>query len=150
MRINYAKVCSATGEGMNSGYYAKLNDEEYFFKYSEDATFWCLVNGYQDIDEAFDKGVIEYLEWDGNSAGVSAPFIESCTKTTSYNMIVCYNDSNYQVNYSKVSDSWLGDMSHVTISDEFGYIIDEHSTQVPVGTYDTIKNFVISVKDYNE
>ena len=56
------KVCSITGETMTEGWVA--NDGEMYFKYEPDAIAWCLENGYDSIDDAFECEAIYWTEWE--------------------------------------------------------------------------------------
>ena len=58
----FARKCSVTGQGMNSGWVAY--DGEYHFKYESDAEAWCVERGYSDLQEAYDANVIYYTEWE--------------------------------------------------------------------------------------
>lgn len=59
--ITYARKCSKTGEGMNSGWVADNGDE--YFKNEVDAIHWCHMAGYADIDAAFADDAIYWTEW---------------------------------------------------------------------------------------
>jgi hypothetical protein len=140
-KVKYHKVCSVTGEGIYEGYYAKLDDEEYYFKYSSDAIFWCVCNGYDGIDDAFDKGVIEWREWDEGGAGSINPYIQSCQEDRVYNMEIIFGDALYKVQYTKSFDDWMGITETISVSDDYGYELDEVNPE-----YKYIKDFVIKIK----
>lgn len=57
----FAAKCSITGEGMNEGWVAY--DGEMYFANEEDALDWCIENGYEDIQEAYDDEVIYWTDW---------------------------------------------------------------------------------------
>jgi len=61
-RILFARKCSATGEGMNSGWVA--NDCDYYFKYEEDALAHAKEMGYADLGEAYEDDAMYYTEWE--------------------------------------------------------------------------------------
>jgi hypothetical protein len=145
LKIKFSKVCSVTGEGMNEGYYAKLDGKEYYFKYTEDATFWCLYSGFNSIDEAFDKDVIEYIEWVDGDAGTIDPYIKSCREEKTYHLEVVFNDDIYKVQCCKINDEWFGYMKTFYVSDEYGYAIDEGEY-----LYNRLVEFVKTVKCVNE
>lgn len=56
------KVCSITGETMTEGWVA--NDGEMYFKYEPDAIAWCLENGYDSIEDAYECEAIYWTEWE--------------------------------------------------------------------------------------
>lgn len=68
MATLYARCCSVTGEGMNSGWV--LNDGEEYFKYESDAaTAVRAIYGYdmtneQALEQAYDDEILYWTEWE--------------------------------------------------------------------------------------
>ena len=60
--INYARLCSVTGEGMNDGWV--VDTELKYFKYEADALAYAIKLGYTNIEDAFDHDVMYYTEWE--------------------------------------------------------------------------------------
>lgn len=63
----FARICSATNEGMNEGYLFEEN--LMYFINKEDAERFALEQGYADLDEAYDEGAYCYTEWDHEDEG---------------------------------------------------------------------------------
>ena len=57
----YARQCSATGEGMDEGWYSE--GDCLYFKYKEDALKYVATLGYNSIDDAYDDELIYYTSW---------------------------------------------------------------------------------------
>jgi len=55
------KVCDITGEPMTEGW---LADDSIYFKYEKDAIAWCIENGYESIDDAYECDAIYWTEWE--------------------------------------------------------------------------------------
>lgn len=62
IREIFARRCSATLEGMDSGWV--VNDGDEYFKYEKDAVKWCRENGYSSLKDAYKSNVIYYTEWE--------------------------------------------------------------------------------------
>ena len=58
----YARVCNATGEGMNEGWIFEGSDM--YFKYADDARDYANKIGYSSIQEAYDADECYYTEWE--------------------------------------------------------------------------------------
>jgi len=58
----YARICSATSEGMNEGYL--FEDALLYFAEREAAEKFARNCGYADLDEAYDDEAYCYTEWD--------------------------------------------------------------------------------------
>ena len=56
------KYCDITGETMTEGWVA--NDGEMYFKYEKDALAWCIENGYESIEDAYENEAIYWTEWE--------------------------------------------------------------------------------------
>jgi len=56
------RVCDITGEPMTEGWVA--NDGEMYFKYEKDALAWCIENGYESIEDAYENEAIYWTEWE--------------------------------------------------------------------------------------
>lgn len=57
----FARKCSVTGEGMNSGWI--VNDGDYYFKNEKDALAHAISMGYESLDEAYENEEFYYTEW---------------------------------------------------------------------------------------
>lgn len=57
----FARVCSATGRGMNEGYC--FGDGEEYFINENDAYDYALSIGYKGLQDAFDDDAYYYTEW---------------------------------------------------------------------------------------
>ncbi len=58
----YARICTATGEGMNEGW---LFDADLkYFKYEADARAYALELGYKSLDDAYEHDAMYYTEWE--------------------------------------------------------------------------------------
>ena len=55
------RVCDITGEIMTEGW---LADDSVYLKYEKDALAWCIENGYESIDDAFECDAIYWTEWE--------------------------------------------------------------------------------------
>lgn len=63
-RVTYARKCSVTGEGMNSGW---TNDDGiWYFKYKKDALKFCKDNGCKTLDEAVEEDLLYWTEWEAD------------------------------------------------------------------------------------
>jgi hypothetical protein len=60
----WARVCSATGQGMNEGYL--FEESLMYFIDEEDALKFAQEIGYADLDEAYDDDAYCYTEWDAD------------------------------------------------------------------------------------
>jgi len=58
----FARICSATNEGMNEGYL--FEESLMYFIEHEDAERYAIELGYADLDEAYDDDAYCYTEWD--------------------------------------------------------------------------------------
>lgn len=60
--IKWARKCSVTGEGMDSGHFSDTWDM--YFKYDKDAEREAKKRGYNNIKEAYKDDVIYWTEWE--------------------------------------------------------------------------------------
>jgi hypothetical protein len=58
----FARICSATNEGMNEGYL--FEESLMYFIDEEDAERYAIELGYADLGEAYDDDAYCYTEWD--------------------------------------------------------------------------------------
>lgn len=58
----FARVCSATGRGMNEGYC--FGDGEAYFIEESDAYDYALSIGYKGLQDAYDDEAYYYTEWE--------------------------------------------------------------------------------------
>jgi len=58
----FARLCSATGRGMNEGYC--FGDGEAYFIKEVDAYDYALSIGYKGLQDAFDDEAYYYTEWE--------------------------------------------------------------------------------------
>lgn len=68
--MRYARKCSATNEGMNSGYL--IEDTLMYFKYESDLVDFLRSMGFEGsrnkvLNDAFDNGWYMYTEWEDES-----------------------------------------------------------------------------------
>ena len=58
----FARKCDATGVGMNEGWV--VSDGEYYVANESDAIKWCLANGYESLEDAYEHDAIYYTAWE--------------------------------------------------------------------------------------
>jgi hypothetical protein len=58
----FARVCSATGRGMNEGFC--FGDGEAYFIEKSDALLYAIELGYESLEEAYDDEAYYYTEWE--------------------------------------------------------------------------------------
>ncbi len=65
----FARICSATNEGMNEGFIFHDDFWTMYFIEKEDAERHAIDIGYESLDEAYDDGAYYYTEWDWEDEG---------------------------------------------------------------------------------
>jgi len=60
--MEYARQCTATNIGMNSGWV--INDGKEYYSTEKLALKRCKELGYESIDEAYDDDVCYWTEWE--------------------------------------------------------------------------------------
>jgi len=63
----FARICSATNEGMNEGFL--FEESLMYFIEKDDAERYAIEIGYADLDEAYDDDAYCYTEWDEEDEG---------------------------------------------------------------------------------
>lgn len=62
MTERFARLCSATNQGMNEGYC--FGDGEMYFANVSDATDYAKSIGYESLTDAYNDGAYYYTEWE--------------------------------------------------------------------------------------
>ena len=59
---SFARICSATNEGMNEGFC--FGDGDRYFKNEEDALKYAIEIGYESLEEAYDDEAYYFTDWE--------------------------------------------------------------------------------------